>query len=217
MDKFGIKNLRSLVVDSNVEISPITVLIGKNSSGKSTFIRAFPLLQQTISTKSSESILWYGENVDMGSFESVINQYSDDKEITFSFEYTNDASRMSTIDFSEYSFYSSEFNDDLKSRNTKKWIINVTCDKYQITTLNIEIADQKIYIKMSPKRIIDCIKINNMDLDIQGLGWYKENGKFLPIIIHSKGDKLYVGINDVFKVAIINALMDISDNRTFRT
>lgn len=77
MIRFGVKNLRRLKAVDPVSIKPITVLVGRNSSGKSTFLRSFPLLRQSIATRSSSPILWYGDLVDFGSFQEVVS----DKEL----------------------------------------------------------------------------------------------------------------------------------------
>ena len=69
MLSIGVQNLRSLYNIDEIEIKPITVLLGKNSAGKSTFLRMFPLLKQSIEDRTSEPILWYGDYVDFGDFE----------------------------------------------------------------------------------------------------------------------------------------------------
>ena len=69
MLSIGVQNLRSLYNIDEIEIKPITVLLGKNSAGKSTFLRMFPLLKQSIEERTSEPILWYGDYVDFGDFE----------------------------------------------------------------------------------------------------------------------------------------------------
>ena len=86
------KNFRSLKDTEMQPLSPITILVGENSSGKSTFLRAFPLLKQSISKRTSGPILWAGDvddYVDFGSFEeTVTNDGSDD--ITFGFKFSID-------------------------------------------------------------------------------------------------------------------------------
>lgn len=74
MEKIGVKNFRSLRNISNIDIKPITVLVGKNSSGKSSFIRIIPLIKQSIETKISEPLLWYGNFVDLGDFEECLSK-----------------------------------------------------------------------------------------------------------------------------------------------
>lgn len=84
-----IKNFRSLK-DTNIQtLSPITLLVGENSSGKSTFLRAFPLLKQSISKRTSGPILWAGDvddYVDFGSFEETVTNDGSNT-ITFRFKF----------------------------------------------------------------------------------------------------------------------------------
>jgi hypothetical protein len=86
MFKFGLKNLRRLEVVSPIEIKPITILVGRNSSGKSSFLRALPLLRQSIMTRTSSPILWYGDLVDFGSFEGAISNNDSNRMMSFAFE-----------------------------------------------------------------------------------------------------------------------------------
>lgn len=88
LDYIRIKNLRSLEDTGNVQINPITVLLGENSSGKSTFLRAFPLLKQSVETNTRSSILWYGKYVDFGDFDQALNRNNNEKEISFTFGLT---------------------------------------------------------------------------------------------------------------------------------
>ncbi|MCM1139372.1 MAG: ATP-binding protein [Muribaculum sp.] len=90
IDKIRIQNLRSLKDTGFVPIKPITVLLGSNSSGKSTFLRSFPLLTQTVSKHLRTAIAWFDENlVDFGDFSTSLSRFADnDNTITFSFELT---------------------------------------------------------------------------------------------------------------------------------
>lgn len=85
-----IKNLRSLKNTKLQRITPITLLVGENSSGKSTFLRAFPLLKQSISRRTAGPILWAGDAddyVDFGSFdETVTNDGSNNISFRFKFD-----------------------------------------------------------------------------------------------------------------------------------
>lgn len=83
---YSIENLRRLTSTPSIEIRPITILLGRNSVGKSTFLRSLPLLRQSIETNSSAPILWYGDYVDFGNFKSAVTDKDLDKSIRFSFE-----------------------------------------------------------------------------------------------------------------------------------
>ncbi len=74
MLKFGIDNVRRLEHVDPIEIKPITLLLGRNSGGKSTFLRTFPLFRQSLMTRTSSPILWYGDLVDFGSFDTVLGE-----------------------------------------------------------------------------------------------------------------------------------------------
>lgn len=70
-----LENFRSLKDTGLQNLSAITLLVGENSSGKSSFLRAFPLLKQSISKRTSGPILWSGDiddYVDFGSFEETV-------------------------------------------------------------------------------------------------------------------------------------------------
>jgi AAA15 family ATPase/GTPase len=84
--KIGFKNLRSLKETGLIEIRPITFLLGQNSSGKSTFLRSFPLLRQSIETRTKGPILWYGGFVDFGDYNTAVFDKAVDTYIEFQFE-----------------------------------------------------------------------------------------------------------------------------------
>ena len=85
MDSIGLKNLRSLSDTGFVELKPITLLLGQNSSGKSTFLRTFPLIRQSLESRTTGPILWYGQYVDFGNFQDSLFIDAEDPEITFEF------------------------------------------------------------------------------------------------------------------------------------
>lgn len=88
LEAFGVKNLRCLADTGLVPIRPITVLVGRNSSGKSTFLRAFPLLRQSVEAARNSPVLWYDERyVDFGSLKDAANDRleADERSVTFRF------------------------------------------------------------------------------------------------------------------------------------
>ena len=90
MKSIRIKNLRSLSDTKDMELKPINILVGANSSGKSTFLRLFPLIKQSLRKKVNGPILWAGDDddyVDFGSFKETVNNCSDEKEIKFKFKF----------------------------------------------------------------------------------------------------------------------------------
>ena len=86
MKSIRIKNLRSLKDTGDVELKPITMLVGANSSGKSTFLRTFPLFKQGIGVNKQGPILWYGNEVDFGSYEEALRRESETMQFTFKWD-----------------------------------------------------------------------------------------------------------------------------------
>ena len=93
MDSIRIQNLRT----GYIEMRPLVLLVGANSSGKSTFLRTFPLLKQSLDVRKKGPLLWYGPEVDFGSFKDAITtgkdkmcfeiQFSDDKSAKKGYRY----------------------------------------------------------------------------------------------------------------------------------
>lgn len=89
MFSFGVSNLRRLVDVPSIPIRPITLLVGRNSSGKSSYLRALPLLRQSAFTRTSSPILWYGDFVDFGSYEGAVSNNDIENKISFRFSVDN--------------------------------------------------------------------------------------------------------------------------------
>ncbi|GAB3290640.1 AAA family ATPase [Pseudidiomarina andamanensis] len=83
-DYLRVTNLRAFKDSGKIKLNPLTILVGKNSSGKSTLARVLPLLRQSVEVSTRGPILWFGNKyVDFGSFATAINSNADTKEITF--------------------------------------------------------------------------------------------------------------------------------------
>lgn len=98
MDFIQVKNLRSLYDTGEIEMKKINMLVGNNSSGKSTFLRIFPLLKQSFNKRINGPILWAGDEddyVDFGSYQEALSNGSGGNTIRFKFcfdtilEFTN--------------------------------------------------------------------------------------------------------------------------------
>lgn len=85
LKELGLVNFRSLRdLTPPVRLAPITILLGKNSVGKSSFARVFPLLRQSSERKKRAPVLWYGDLVDFGSLSRTVTE--GESEITFHFQ-----------------------------------------------------------------------------------------------------------------------------------
>jgi AAA15 family ATPase/GTPase len=95
MNSIRVKNLRCLADTGYIPIKPLTILLGANSTGKSTFLRVFPLLKQSIETPTNTPILWYGEKgyVDFGTIKNALRDSAET--ISFGFKMLLPASKDS--------------------------------------------------------------------------------------------------------------------------
>lgn len=87
--RLRVENLRGFGPDMPfIPINKLNILVGKNSSGKSTFARLFPLLRQSLEGNTKGPVLWFGDYVDFGDFNSAFNDGVDipKREIVFDFD-----------------------------------------------------------------------------------------------------------------------------------
>lgn len=99
-------------------------MVGRNSAGKSTFARSFPLFRQSVEEKKRAPILWYGRLVDFGGFKDALNRGSDASEIEFGFELdvelgTKLASLISPDNIWHSSLFWSSFTSKTEKTNIK--------------------------------------------------------------------------------------------------
>lgn len=84
MRSIRLRNFRSLRDTGEVQLRPIVLLVGANSSGKSSLLRFFPLLKQTAwQTTSRSPLLWYVDNsdVDFRDFNNALLRSADEPTI----------------------------------------------------------------------------------------------------------------------------------------
>lgn len=96
-----VRNFKSLRDTGNLEIRPITLLVGPNSSGKSSFIQSILALRQTVrSTDQRTPLVLRDEYIDLGSYKDVIFKHEEHNELFFSINEDKDDSLK--ISFSVY-------------------------------------------------------------------------------------------------------------------
>lgn len=87
MDKLRLRNYRCFEDTGDIELKPITLLLGANSSGKSSFIKFFPLLQQSLETRVNGLFLWDGQYVDFKNFKNTVRNGVGDIVIDYTIGY----------------------------------------------------------------------------------------------------------------------------------
>lgn len=83
MDNIRIKNYRCFDDTGAVSIKPITILVGANSSGKSSFLKFFGLIKQSVSEFVRGFFLWMGPLIDFKDFDNVVKDKGKSIEVEF--------------------------------------------------------------------------------------------------------------------------------------
>jgi AAA ATPase domain len=88
MESIRVCNLRCLADSTTIELKPITLLVGANSSGKSSFLRLFPLLKQSHEIRTLGGLVLNEGDVNFGFFNEAVYRDADPQELTIEFGFT---------------------------------------------------------------------------------------------------------------------------------
>src|SRR5262249_42322056 len=84
--RFGLRNFKAFHYLEDIELKPLTVLVGANSSGKSSIFQALLLLKQSSEAGRSDGVLKFdGEWTKLGSFASVVSDFDISRTIEYRF------------------------------------------------------------------------------------------------------------------------------------
>ncbi len=166
MKSFRVKNLRGLIDTGPIELRPLTLLLGGNSSGKSSFLRTFPLLRQSIETRTKGPILWNGDFVDFGGFEESLSRNSAEDKISFEFEFSI-KQLAENVYRRRYSFYRKNYLQ--RKDQIIKLSLSVSLDKsreYTIAeSITINLENEEIKFTLGSNNQVNDISINNEKYD----------------------------------------------------
>ncbi|HLO49326.1 MAG TPA: AAA family ATPase [Kamptonema sp.] len=195
MDSIRVERLRCLADTGYIKLKPITVLLGQNSSGKSSFLRILPLLKQSIESRTTGPILWSGRLVDFGNFDDAHQTGAEDN-IAFSFNFKLESKNYpSTRNFS-YIFVSEEakiFNNvDIKltlqvSENKQK-------ETTRISRISLQIEDSKIELEFGEDDYLTDFFVNSLNVLNFGNKYVSrkfDKSSLLPTITESEQRKEY--------------------------
>jgi predicted ATPase len=182
MNAIGIENLRCLSDTGLIKLKPITVLLGQNSSGKSTFLRALPLLRQSVESRTMGPLLWAGRFVDFGSFHEAIRIDTDKQEIIFRFQFTLPKNWNSERTKSNKP--SPAFLEDLDILLTLKVFEETLQGMTRTKECSLSFAEHKLRIEFESDGKVTTFKVNDLDvLTLNNHQYYSELiGNLIPSI-----------------------------------
>lgn len=150
MDSLRLQNYRCFADTGTIYIKPLNFFVGANSSGKSSFLKFFPLLKQSIGVKRKGVFLWLSNDVDFKDFNNVVKDKEEYIEIDFSIK-----------DIMPY-VNAYDKKDHVKVNVSLRIASNT--DKFDyLNQLELTFLDQKIAIQLD-RDGIGQILINNKDV-----------------------------------------------------
>ena len=224
---YGVKNLRPLDL-SLTELRPITVLVGRNNSGKSSLLRSFPLLKQSVNDNVEGPISWFGNFVDFGNYETAVKKDCGEEGITFKFKIEN-------LPFVSYSLNQEKLMIGQKSLMKNRAIGNLGVN-ILINRINQQEFKQETEIRLhKPKTHLtiisnvsgesEYVKLNNKDnliLDKKFLFKFRRDHIFSTINPEYSGDLQDLdydefGLRNLLAVRLGNLLREEFSNSKIST
>lgn len=209
IQQIGVRGLRSFGYEEQpIPFKKINLYIGKNSCGKSTFLRTFPLLRQSVDSQARYPILWYAGPtglVDFGNYNAALNDAGET--IHFDFDLLLNprltiayftAQRFHTIERNfEQDYFTCRFSLSLNQRkNVTESKITLSCEG-----TSIEICYQEDTVT-SVKAVNKKYNLHqNFTAPLQ-----LTKGSLIPTSIHQKKDvtikKYYRRTEEINSIAI---------------
>lgn len=183
MDAIAVSNFRSLVKTDFIKLSPLTFLLGKNSSGKSTFLRLFPLLKQSVEGKTKGILALYGL-VDFGDFSTLKTTDSTDDYIELKFRTEVPAARERYWGYREIVLNYEKEQMPCEIALRIKQDTNRSNEILVISQLDLSFYDNHVIIKISDKEKIDDIIVNKRSFAkycSKTIATYNAGTDFLPV------------------------------------
>ena len=190
----GIRRLRSLYdLSPCVELRPITILLGKNSVGKSSFARLFPLLRQSVERRKRSPILWFGDLVDYGSLTQAITRGSTDLELIFEINLADeDALRRRRLAANTLrGYYMRRDQNEVRVDNVKVTLTlrnDSNIESAQASKVQIEIAGMVIELTISTNSTVEKVFIDGQNFSQGSTLVGVTQGQILPGLVFVKPD-----------------------------
>ena len=171
-----------------IDIKPLTVLLGKNGCGKSSFIRMFPLIKQSLEVDIQEPILWYGNYVDFGDYNNIILKNKSKESYAFKMAFDLNLSAQKKFHYGDFRSIQYAQFIDIDEEESDKLTVHVEIEFKQrnIGFLEVKFFDQIFYCEFNEANELNKCIINGCE-NIEGLGNYKVlkwKGDFLQSIIY---------------------------------
>ena len=201
---FRIQNLRSIKDSGFIELKPVNILLGANSTGKSTFLRSFPLFTQSVNKKLRGPVSWFDmSSVDFGDYKTARNKRATPTEgIRFSYRIEKMTGRRY---YRPTGFQLGDVDPDEFQNCTVEIGLDGTRDETYVKDIIITLQNISFHLSVKTKNDNVLIAVNDEEVNIpnQIRFNYNTDGGILPTIIPSKQD-------DIGSISFLQQLIDNS-------
>lgn len=200
MNTLRLKNYRCFDDTGDINLKPLTLLVGANSSGKSSFLKFFPLIKQSVGIKKKGVFLWYSDDVDFKDFKNTVKDGKGNIVIGI------EQNLIDRIDDTDNKAFVEYFEDHNIKYNGTTAYIEMTISEVDDNTdylkqLSISFEDHKISILFT-KTNKAKITINNDSFGYDAYGNTQMTGGLLPRIVFMDNDMGIFGSNQVRKTIL---------------
>src|SRR5579859_6892825 len=87
LKSWSIQNFKPILNSGELKLAPVTVLAGRNSSGKSSLIQSILMIAQTLSNRILDrALLPNGPIIQLGTFEDILSEQTSLRTLVVGFE-----------------------------------------------------------------------------------------------------------------------------------
>lgn len=188
IEAIRIQNLRSLKDTGFIDIKPLTILVGVNSSGKSSFLRSFPLFTQSLKKNLRGVISWFDDSfVDFGNYSTAKSKFADNTEtIKFSYKINLISSKIlrSRFDYYDIDFFEKNNINNIEVEVSFK-NSNSESETY-VNSVGLKIKDGLYFCAFVDKNEKVTFKLNDTLVELKTIVEFTHQGRqhIIPNIIN---------------------------------
>lgn len=200
MDSIRIKNIRSIVDSGDIQLSRINLLLGRNSSGKSSFLRLFPMLKESSRYELRSPILWFDENYDFGDFSNTLSRHAQGEKDVISMQFTwKITNRSRDIRYYSFNHIFTDYSPKVNDTYSVELVIGSSEEEVVFKRIAIKSEQTDVVLESLSKRDPLILKINGREIGQGKYIWNYSSTGILPGIKSIQEVDLYETIRTAVK------------------
>ncbi len=206
MNSYGLKKIKAFSDSGEIALKPITILVGKNSCGKSSLLRFPAVLAQTASSSDkTQPIILNGDFLDYGNFEDVVH---DKTGSLFSFSLSYD------LDISGNTQISGSLRKILRTQNKDKTVVKRVTVEVTVRRVRRSIKVEKFCVYIG-KRLLSELHWDNDNRNyVLKLCMIYEEEKLIEIsetVVLDNSDVSFLNFFPVYENSYLKSIVRRSD------